>query len=74
MKTENLEEVIQELVGEVSNFNINFILESNSTEESVREVYTFLKSKVLSDSKIDDIAELLRCNPHTLQQKHQHKK
>ena len=72
---ENLERIVEELFPdrEVAQFSTDWILNSpRATEDSVREVYRFLKGKGLEDSKIFSRADLLGMNPETIERNYRH--
>ncbi|MEM7816091.1 MAG: hypothetical protein QXN71_03160 [Candidatus Aenigmatarchaeota archaeon] len=70
MDRENLDNLLSELLPgiEIDQFSIRWVLDSpKATEESIREVYRFLKEKSLSDDKIATLAHLLGRNPETIE-------
>ena len=70
----DLERLARELFlsSEIARFSIDWILNSpRATEDSVRQVYTFLKSKGLKDGKIAVRADLLGMNPETIEKNYQ---
>jgi len=59
---ENLEKIIEELLpgNNIPNFSKKWILKNqNTTEDSIRMIYTFLKSKGVNNKKIASQAQLL---------------
>ena len=71
---ESLDKIVEELFSDVkvNDFSINWILNSpRASENSVREVYTFLRNRGLSDDKIASQAQLLGMNPETIERNYQ---
>ncbi len=71
---EGLERIVKELFPneEIAPFSIDWILKSpRATEDSIRVVYTFLRSKGLKDDKIASRAELLGMDPETIERNYQ---
>ena len=71
---ESLERIARDLLpgNYASDFSTDWILNSpGATEDSVRAVYRFLKSKGLSDSKIATQAQLLGSDPETIDRNYQ---
>ncbi len=71
---ENLERIVGELFpnSQIASFSMDWILNSpRATEDSVIEVYRFLRGKGLKDDKIASRAELLGMNPETIERNYQ---
>src|SRR3989344_2348947 len=71
---ERLESILSELFpdSKVTTFSSDWILSrSRATEDSVREVYRFLRKKRLKNGKIAGRAHLLGMNPETIEKNYQ---
>ncbi|MEK6869263.1 MAG: hypothetical protein AABX74_03485, partial [Nanoarchaeota archaeon] len=63
-----LEELVSELFDghNISEFSLTFILDSpRATEDSIRQIYSFLSGKGLTNEKIATLAQLLGRDPET---------
>ncbi len=69
-KLKVLEEILEGF--EISDFTRDWILNSNTNEDSIRIVYRFLKEHGIKDKKIASNAQLLGMNPETINKNYQH--